>query len=240
MPFFDFLNKIKTVINISPESNEFTSLKQKINKIEQNVSTQNGVDHYKFDALKLSGNNDVLLIIVGYNGSINGYDNKYFKIANKANDLYGNTVFIIDNNEYNWHSPENFFHAIINYVKENTLNNEIKIKLLGTSAGATLALSYAWKYPEIMKVLLINPPLFKENIELTVSGMKLYTGNVTLVIGKNDPSYEFGVLFTQEKYKNIFKKIVLYDNADHNFTGLINEYINLPFQYLYDRISFLI
>ena len=91
-----------------------------------------------------------------------------------------------------------------------------------------------------MKMLLINPPLFKENIELIINNMKLFTGNATLVMGKNDPSYELGKLFKQEIYKNTFTETVFIDNADHNFKGLINEFVNLPFQYLYGKISLLV
>ena len=234
-----FLNRfwMKPLQNISSEPEEYISLKQKICKIEKSISTQNGVRHYEFDALKINGNNDILLIIVGYNGSISGSENKYFRIAKRANEVYGNTVFIVDNNERNWDSPENYFNVIINYVKENTLSDEIKIKLFGNSAGATLAISYAWKCPEITKMLLVNPPLFEENLELIADGIKLFGGSATLVMGKNDPSYELAKLFVQEKYTNIFKEIVFYDNADHKFKGLISEFVNLPFQYLYDRIS---
>ena len=123
MPVFDLIkDRIKSVLSVSSEAEEFISLKQKINKIEQNIYTQNGIKYYQFDAVKLNGNDDILIIIIGYNGSINGYGNKYFRIAAKANELYGNTVFIIDNNERNWHTPESYFDVIISYVKENMLN----------------------------------------------------------------------------------------------------------------------
>ena len=232
-----FLKKIlKPAQNFSFESEECISLKNNIAKIEYDIATQNGLEHYQFNSVKIDGNNDVLVIIVGYNGSVNGYENKYFKIAKRANEIYGSTVFIVDNNERNWYSPKNYFKAIMHYVKENTINSNIKIKLFGISAGATLALYYAWEYTEINNLLLVNPPLIKENIELTINGMKLFTGNSTLVIGQNDPSYEFGKLFYDDRSLNIFNNVILFDNADHNFKGLLNEFINLPFLYLF-RIS---
>jgi pimeloyl-ACP methyl ester carboxylesterase len=211
-----------------------------INKI--NIPTQDGSENYQFDSVILNGEKDVLLIIVGINGSVKGYNNKYFRIAEKTNRIYNNTVFIISNDLCNWHTPKNYFNAIMNYVKENIPNNgETNIKLFGYSAGASLASYYAWEYPEIKEMLLVNPPLMKENIELTISGIKLFNGIKTFVIGKKDPSYEFSKILTLDnKYEGIFSDIIFLDNVNHNFKGSINEFIDLPFQYLYHRISLLI
>jgi len=211
------------------------SIKPSVNKIKYSLTTKNGLEHNNFDVAKLDGNNDVLVIIVGINSSVNGYKDKYFQIAKRANEIYGSTIFIVNNNEHNWYVPKNYFDAIIRYIRENMQNyNKIRIKLFGHSAGATLATYYAWEYPEISDLLLVNPPLFKENLETTVNAMKLFTGNATLVVGKNDPSYKFGELFSLSEYTEIFNNVVLFDKADHNFKGLLKEIIELPFKYLYD------
>jgi pimeloyl-ACP methyl ester carboxylesterase len=239
---FDLLKTIK--INLNYTKNQLSlndvvfSQSPEINKIDINISTKKGYENFKFVVAKIDGKNDILLIIVGSNGSVNGYENKYFKIAKRANEIYGNTVFIVSNNERNWHSAKNCFNAIMTYLREHMSNSKgTKIKLFGVSAGATLASFYAWEYPEITDMLLVNPPLFRENMELTIKAIKLFTGNSTLIIGKKDPSYEFGELFTFDNYANIFNNVILFDNADHNFKGMINEFIDLPFRYLYNGIS---
>jgi hypothetical protein len=70
--------------------------------------------------------------------------------------------------------------------------------------------------------------------------MRLFSGNATLVVGKNDPSYKLGELFTLGKYTDIFNTVIMFDGADHFFKDLLDEFINLPFQYLYNRISIII
>lgn len=202
------------------------------------INTSDGKKQYHYNIAKMDGNNDILIIIVGYKGSVNGYENKYFRITEKVNKIHGTKVYIFANNEHTWNDPRNCFNAIIKYVKDDNQNNkEINIKLFGVSAGATLAMYYAWEYSEIKNILLVNPPIIKENFETTINSIKMFRGNSTLIIGNKDPSYEYGKLFKQENYSNIFTNVILFDNADHNFNGLINEFINLPLQYLYNRIS---
>jgi pimeloyl-ACP methyl ester carboxylesterase len=208
--------------------------------MEITISSKNGVEQYKSDVAKIDGGNDVLVIIVGMNGSVYGYENKYFRIAKRANAIYDSTVFIFANDERNWYEPKVYFSEIIKYVKKNTINlNNPKIKLFGYSAGASFASYCAWEYPEITDLLLVNPPLMNY-LELTIDRMKAFSGKSTLVVGKNDPNYKLGELFTIGDYKEIFNNVVLFDGADHFFKGLLNEFINLPFQYLYKRISLLI
>jgi pimeloyl-ACP methyl ester carboxylesterase len=235
--FLDLFRKNKPVPITSPLPEEIFSQKPVINKIELSVSTPNGLEHYQSDVAKLDGNNNILVIIVGMNGSVYGYENKYFRIAKRANAIYGSTVFIFANDERNWYAPKNYIDAVMRYVRENMLNKtEIKIKLFGYSAGASFASYYAWEYPEISNLLLVNPPLMN-SLELTINSVRAFSGNATLVVGKNDPYYKLGELFTLDKYSDIFNNVIIFDGADHFFKGLLNEFINLPFQYLYDRIS---
>jgi pimeloyl-ACP methyl ester carboxylesterase len=131
-----------------------------INKIELSAATPKGIERYQSDVAKLDGGKDILVIIVGMNGSVYGYENKYFRIAKKANAVYGSTVFIFANDKRNWYEPKNYFNELMRYVRENVQNkDEIKIKLFGYSAGAAFASYYACEYPEITHLLLVNPPL---------------------------------------------------------------------------------
>jgi hypothetical protein len=94
-----------------------------INKI--NMPALDGSENYQFNSIIVNGEKDVLLIIVGINGSVKGYDNKYIKIAEKANKDHNNTVFIISNDLCNWNIPKNYFNAIMNYVTHLTQKHEI-------------------------------------------------------------------------------------------------------------------
>lgn len=233
-------NNVENIQIISHTTEEDFLQEPVIQKIEINMDTKNGIEQYQSDVAKIDGGDDALVIIVGMNGSIYGYENKYFRIAKRANSIYGSTVFIFANDERNWYNPKIFFNVIMNYVKENMLNkSDIKIKLFGYSAGAAFASYCVYEYPEITNVLLVNPPLL-DYLELTINHMRLFSGESTLVVGKYDPNYKLGELFTLDKYADIFNNVILFDGADHFFKGLLNEFINLPFEYLYDRISIII
>jgi pimeloyl-ACP methyl ester carboxylesterase len=244
MGFLNFFNRKKNIIETvtipTQTIEEMHSQEPVISNMEISISSKNGIEQYKSDVAKIDGGNDVLVIIVGINGSVYGYENKYYRIAKRANAIYDSTVFIFANDERNWCEPKVYFNEIIKHVKKNTVDlNNIKIKLFGYSAGALYASFFAWEYPEITNLLLVNPPLM-DYLELTIDRMKAFSGNSTLVVGKYDPYYKLGELFTIEEYKDIFNNVVLFDGADHFFKGLLNEFINLPFQYLYERVSIII
>ena len=232
MSIFTTLKKI-----LLRQKNELLFLNRPIiSKIDLNLSSKNGLIKYSSDVVKFNGNNNVLMIIVGINGSINGYMNKYFWIAKKANEIYGYTVFIFANDLMSWTNPKEFFNAIMNYIRENMVNKaEIKINIFGNSAGGSLAAFYSWEYPEIKNILLVNPPL-NDMWELSINGLRAFTGYATLVFGQYDPNCKVAELFTQNEYSDIFKNIILVKGANHEFRGMIKEFIDLPFFYLYNKV----
>ena len=232
-----FLNTLKKKL-IKNRSDLFVFNKPMINKINLNLSTKNGRVIHKSDVIKLIGNNNVLMIIVGINGSIYGYMNKYLQIAKRANEIYGSTVFIFANDLIGWSNSKEYFNAMLNYIKENMENkSEIKISIFGNSAGGLLSAFYAWEFQEIDKMLLVNPPL-NDMWELSINGLRTFTGCATLVFGQFDPNCNVSEIFKQSEYLDIFNKIILVKNANHEFKGMLEEFVGLPFQYLYNKIEF--
>jgi len=233
LSIFSILKKI-----LFKQDNELEFLnKPIISKIDLNLSSRNGIIKYSSDVIKINGNNNVLMIIVGINGSINGYMNKYFQIAKKANEIYGSTVFIFANDLMNWTNPKEFFNAIMNFIRESMVNKaEIKINIFGNSAGGSLAAFYSWEYPEIKNILLVNPPL-NDMWELSINGLRAFTGYATLVFGQYDPNCKVAELFKQNEYLDIFNNIIIVKDANHEFKGMLKEFIDLPFLYSFNKVS---
>ena len=121
----------------------------------------------------------------------------------------------------------------MNTVNENMADN-YEVSFLGFSAGASFAMFHAWKYPEIKRMLLVNPPMMV-NLHKTIKGIGKFEGVSTLIIGERDQSIGLGRIFERDTKKGGFDNVVILPETDHQFTGKIDKFIELPFSYLIDR-----
>ena len=174
--------------------------------------------------------NNALVIFVGKDSSLFGNEDRYLKIAETANTVYGLTVFCFCNPACNWDLKDNGFSFIIDTVKEN-INENGNIYFFGFSAGATFAIFNAWKYAQIKRMLLVNPPLMV-NMHKIFKGIKNFKGISTLIIGEQDFCIKIGSMFERDKEMSGFTDVFIFPKADHMFTGLTDEFVKLPFTYL--------
>lgn len=102
--------------------------------------------------------------------------------------------------------------------------------LHGVSAGASLALWYAYKYKNIAKILCINPVL-NINLPLTSKGIKAFQGEkLYIVSGDGDPSSVWVKMMRGMPGAEVH----ILENVDHFFTEKLNEFIELPFKLLFN------
>ena len=169
------------------------------------------------------GNNIVVLIKTGKDGTINGYKNKYINLADRINEQYGYSVVIADN-PYDGNDP---ITDAINFIEEN-ITKDFVIYYMGISLGASIGAWFGKDYPQIKRMLLINAPLIM-NIDRTVYGLENNKcEQVTLVYGSSDPSYKFA---RDLKFNNTIR-VIFKKGMDHNFSQSMDEFMNLPFEYL--------
>ena len=169
------------------------------------------------------GNNVVVLIKTGFNGTVYGYENKYSNLAKKINEQYGYSVVVADN-------PYDGTDPIEDAIKEIEvrISKDFIIYYMGVSLGGSIGAWYGKYYPQIKRMLLINAPL-DINIDKTISGLEeLKCEKITLVYGSLDPSYNYAKELKFNKPINI----VIKDKMDHNFSQSMDEFMNLPFEYL--------
>lgn len=171
------------------------------------------------------GNNVVVFIKVGQDGSIYGYENKYLKMAYNINNKYGYTV-ICSSNPFDGDNPLDIDLKVIrNYYKERNVNN-YDIYYIGHSNGARIGILWGHKYPEIKKMLLINAPLFINWYKLKEGLIKIKDKEVYLIYGELDQSYKYTELLKPLLNDNIKLDIIF--GADHHFTGMLDEFVKLP------------
>lgn len=178
----------------------------------------------------IKGNNNIFLIKAGQDGSMRGYDDKYLKIAKKVNSEFGSTV-ICSSNPFDGTNPLNDAMEVIEqYVKENNFN-DYEIYYMGYSNGGIVGARYAYIYPKIKKMLLINAPLMY-NYSDTKKGISEFKGNVTAVYGSLDKSYPYIELL--DEIENTKFNYYVIEGQDHLFSKDTYDFKNLPFDYLYN------
>jgi len=157
----------------------------------------------------------VVLILPGVDGSVDGYEGKYVKMANLAVAKGYGVVRVSNPFISSFHWDDNLRHAI-EYIRANSQehfdSSEVTISIIAHSAGASVAAWTAWEYPNIEKLILINVAA-KLKPELIVSGLERYNGDVSLVYGSKDPSVDF------VNQLPMVSQPTVVEGADHVFSG---------------------
>jgi len=184
-------------------------------------------------ALHPARSNTVLLIIPGVDGSVNGYEDKYIRIANQVQEKHGVAVVRISNpfiSSYHWESNP---RRILDYIASNTsaitTNSKApRIKVMAHSAGASIIAKIAHEYDNISDILLVNPAE-KLGGDVIQSGLKSCNARITAVFGSKDPSIAFA-----ERLKADGHTVRVVEGSDHYFSGsYLEDFIKLPSEHLF-------
>lgn len=168
----------------------------------------------------------VVVILPGVDGSVDGFENKYVRMADNITSKQRKAVVRLSNPFISYYHWEDNLREALAYVEENAQQlfgtEEISIEIIGHSAGAAAAASLAWEYPAIKKLLLINtaPAVGPERI---VDGLSKYSNEVQFVFGSEDPAIKFTETLPDDA------KINVIEGADHYFSGEhLETFIALP------------
>jgi hypothetical protein len=166
------------------------------------------------------GNEKVVFIKTGAGGSINGYCNKYLKIAKKLHDRLGATVICSSNPI----SSLELDRKVIIWCAKKLNNLNFELYLLGTSDGAYQCICLA-KSSQVKKLVCINPSFIpskfpRDKLILLSRIEKIFA------FGTEDEEGKEIVSNLQKEYiPNLEIKMV--KGADHSFANMIDEFVNL-------------
>ena len=171
----------------------------------------------------LYGNKKIIFIKVGTDGSIRGYQDKYLKMAYRVHDRLGATV-ICASNPYIARGHIEADQEMISEVATDCGFSDYEVYFVGTSDGGYHNLLLAQQVPQSVKLLGINASLvdedgFVEKLEKIPNVKKL------LVYGTEDDDYDLTPKLQALECKNL--EIITTESADHEFTGMVNEFIAL-------------
>lgn len=176
----------------------------------------------------IEGNNTIVFIKSGQNGSIYGYNNKYIKMAKRLNKKYECTV-ICSSNPFDGNNPlDNAFTVIEKYTSKF---EDYKVYYLGFSNGALIGAYFGINYPKIKRMLLVNMPLIYD-INLIKNNLNNFNNEkVTIVYGSLDYSINLLENIKNIKSNRLDIKVIL--NEDHYFSKDEEDFYSLPEKYLF-------
>lgn len=191
--------------------------------------------HSKFEDIAIidygivEGNNIIVFIKAGQNGSLYGYQNKYIKMAKRLNKKYGCSV-ICSSNPFDGNNPlDNAMEVIEDYAKRF---DDFKIYYLGYSNGALIGAWFGIKYPKIKRMALVNGPLMY-NLYKTKEGALLFKGeSINFIYGEYDQS--IGYVELLKCIENDKIKVFIEEGQDHHFSKSEEDFQKIPEKYLFE------
>ena len=186
------------------------------------------VDFYKWNI------NKAVVIIVGKWGTTKWYENKYITISNNLVDNHWTNVFVVENPWISWDNPELFFDCTISFIKKKMKElwyNNFSLSVMWFSAWWHFTWRFSYKYPEIEKILLVNPVL-RVNFEKLKSALFSFKWWITIVQWNKDTDYQFNQLLSQITNT----RVEVLEWVDHQFTNKwgLDLFISLPEKYLFN------
>lgn len=177
----------------------------------------------------VEGNNIIVFIKAGQDGSLYGYQNKYIKMARRLNKKYGCSV-ICSSNPFDGNNPlDNAMEIIEDYAK---IFDNYKIYYLGYSNGALIGAWFGVKYPKIKRMALVNGPLMY-NFHKTKEGALSFNGDmISFIYGEYDQS--IGYIDLLKNMENNKIKVFVEKGQDHHFSKSEENFQEIPEKYLFE------
>ena len=177
----------------------------------------------------VEGNNIVVFIKAGQNGSLYGYQNKYIKMARRLKEKYGCSV-ICSSNPFDGNNPLDNAMEVIEYYAKRF--DDFKIYYLGYSNGALIGAWFGVKYPKIKRMALVNGPLMY-NLYKTKEGALSFKGeSINFIYGEYDQS--IGYVELLKSIENDKIKVFIEEGQDHHFSKSEEDFQKIPEKYLFE------
>ena len=171
----------------------------------------------------IHGNNKIVLIKAGANGSYRGYNDRYLLMADWLHKNYGCTVICASNPDKNSFAAAD--RAVISrYIAEHH-PEPCEYSYFGVSNGAYQGLVIATEYFQFKKMVMVNMPLFLNWHKIKNKLTEHAPLSITMVYGDRDPSFPYLPLL--DRYRSETLDIRIIEGADHRFSERQEAFINL-------------
>ena len=169
------------------------------------------------------GDNRIVFIKSGLGGNHVGYASKYVRIARRLQETYGCSVIVASNPNDQKSHAEIDKRTIDDFISENGIETP-QLFFMGHSNGGFKGLEMTSSGCEFQRMLLVNMPLMI-NVHKIVQYLKgIPQTHIRMIYGEFDPSISLVPLF-RDVFAHV--KVEVFPRADHNFKGLLDEFIGL-------------
>jgi alpha/beta superfamily hydrolase len=182
------------------------------------------VDGEKISYGIVHGNEKIVFIKTGFEGGIEGYENKYLQMAHRAHERLGATVICASNPDVDYDAQMVADKAMISKVAAERGFAEYEVYFVGTSDGGYQNLLLAQQVPQARKLLGINASLIDAD-DLVAQLQKLPHVKKSLLYGTEDDDFACVPMLQALTCENL--EIITVEGADHEFKGMVNEFIAL-------------
>jgi pimeloyl-ACP methyl ester carboxylesterase len=202
-------------------------------------AAKGGESRHLLEMAGFEGGRRLLVVVVGSDGSLLGHEGKYLRIARRAQAECGMSVAIFSNPAIHWLMPGNHFGRMMAEAKAWVARRFAchEIDFFGFSSGASFGAFHAYKYPEIKRLLLVNPPLFA-GFKQFEQGAKRFAGEKYLIGGELDPQAARLRALCSARNPCGFAGAAMLPGVDHNFTGRADLLEGLALRWLRGGAAF--
>ena len=181
----------------------------------------------------VDGGSPVVFIKSGLGGSARGYEDKYVRMARMLNARYGSLV-ITSSNPMTGADAYLTDHQIIKRCKAENGIDDAEVYCFGASDGGKRVLLLASLGAEYTRIMTVNTPIMFDTHKLKAYMEAVSDRRLIAVYGENDPSFKYTPLLKTYGINDI--SLFKVSGADHQFVGMLKEYISLPVL-LFDEFS---
>jgi alpha/beta superfamily hydrolase len=170
------------------------------------------------------GNGRVIVNYPGAEGSIDGYSNKYVTLAEYIVAKNLAAVVRLGNPYISGLGWDVNLREALAYVLKNSESicqfKTPEIYLMGFSAGARAIASLAWEYPEVKRILLMEPATLVQD-SLEQASLVKFKGEVCIVVGTGSEALgeDVGKKFYDNAKSASKREIFVIADCDHQFRG---------------------
>ena len=179
-------------------------------------------------AIHASRSETIIVNYPGVNGDINGYDDKYVKVADFLQRRNVGAVVRTRNREHHGlryeQSVQDDLRRIIDYAIRNAADicgsETPRIYLMGFSAGAGAIAAVAHEFSQVERILLMAPS-GDAGRDAVYNGLAQFGGDVYIAIGENDDivGKQAGQVFYNLATGARDRQLVTIPDCDHQFRG---------------------
>ena len=171
----------------------------------------------------IRGNNKIVFIKPGADGSYLGYEKKYLRIAARLHEKTGCSVISVSNLSDMQNRTESDRQIIEQYIADNKIN-KAELLFFGHSNGCIKGLELTASGLFFRRMILINMPLMINLHKTKKYIAEIQRTDIVAVYGEKDPSFSY-TPFIDGKFTNV--KVLPISNADHHFKNCLDDFISL-------------